>query len=254
MSIYITGDMHGDMKRFSDKTIASLGKDDYLIVCGDFGFVWGCIQYDPVRVLMEKSRLDELEKLPFTILFVDGNHENFERLETEFPEVEKFGSTVHRLRANVFHLVRGRLYTIDGKKFFSFGGAASIDKGMRIENVSWWARELPEDYEYERGTASLKEHDFKVDYIISHTAPVEVVKTMGFNPYLSQDMELMSYLSYVMEHTGYKHWYFGHWHTDQIIELTKSNLFSPNRQANESIKSEVKRFRALYKDVVRISD
>ena len=112
MGIYITGDMHGDIKRFSDKTIASLGKDDYLIVCGDFGFVWGCVQHDPVRVVLEKRQLDELEKLPFTILFVDGNHENFDRLEEEFPEVAMFGDLVHQLRSNVFHLQRGRVYTI----------------------------------------------------------------------------------------------------------------------------------------------
>jgi len=253
--IYITGDLHGDIKRFSDKTIASLGNEDYLIICGDFGFVWGCLQHDTVIVILEKRQLDELEKLPFTILFVDGNHENFDRLETEFSEVEKFGDLVHQLRTNVFHLQRGRVYTIEGKRFYTFGGASSIDKAMRMENVSWWSRELPEDFEYERGTASLKAHDFKVDYIITHTAPVEVVKTMGFNPYLSQDMELMSYLSYVMENTEYKQWYFGHWHTDESIDLiTKSNLFSPNRKSGESIKSEVKSFIAIYKKVVAIPD
>lgn len=252
--IYITGDMHGDYSRFEDERLKQLTKDDFLIVCGDFGFVWGCVQHDPVRVVLEKRQLDELEKLPFTILFVDGNHENFDRLETEFPEVEKFGNLVHQLRANVFHLQRGRVYTIEGKQLYTFGGASSIDKAMRMENVSWWSRELPEDFEYERGTASLKAHDFKVDYIITHTAPVEVVKTMGFNPYLSQDMELMSYLSYIMEKTDFQQWFFGHWHTDESIDLTKSNLFSPNRKSGESIKSEVKSFRVIYKDLVAIPD
>lgn len=38
--IYVTGDLHGDLKRFKDKGIKKLKKNDYLIVCGDFGFIW----------------------------------------------------------------------------------------------------------------------------------------------------------------------------------------------------------------------
>ena len=254
MGIYITGDIHGDIKRFYNKTIASLGKDDYLIVCGDFGFVWASEKNDDFEIQVENKHLDNLEKtLPYTILFIDGNHENFARLE-KYPETVKFGEKVHKIRENIYHLERGRVYSLEGKTFFCMGGAASIDKYMRIENVSWWSRELPEDFEYERGTASLKAHEFKVDYIITHTAPVEVVKTMGFNPYLSLDMELMSYLSYIMEKTDFQQWFFGHWHIDESIELTKSNLFSPNRKSGDSIKSEVKSIIAIYKEVMAIPD
>ncbi len=45
-------------------------KDDYMIVCGDFGGVWFGDKRD-------NAQLDELEQLPFTVLFVGGNHENY---------------------------------------------------------------------------------------------------------------------------------------------------------------------------------
>lgn len=255
MSIYITGDMHGDFSRFEDEQLKQLSKDDILIVCGDFGFIWATEKNgDDFEIKVENRHLDELEKsIDFTLLFVDGNHEAFPRI-FEYPEVEMFGNKVHKIRNNIYHLKRGRVYTIEGKTFFCMGGAASVDKYMRIPGISWWPEELPSKEEYDIATQSLKDCNFEVEYIITHTAPVEVVKKMGFNPYLSQDMELMSYLSFVFENTKYKQFFFGHWHTDESIELTKSNLFCPNRKSGESIESEVKLFRAIYTDVVAIPD
>ena len=38
--IYITGDIHGDFSRFRSPALKKLRKNDALIVCGDFGFIW----------------------------------------------------------------------------------------------------------------------------------------------------------------------------------------------------------------------
>ena len=41
--IYITGDCHSDFVRFSSKVFPeqkSMTKNDYVIICGDFGGVW----------------------------------------------------------------------------------------------------------------------------------------------------------------------------------------------------------------------
>ena len=254
MSIFITGDMHGEYSRFEDERLKGLKEGDYLIVCGDFGFIWASEKKDDFEILVENKQLDDLEKtLPYTVLFIDGNHENFDRLE-KYPEAEKFGNKVHKIRENIYHLERGRVYTIEEKNIFCMGGAASIDKYMRIPGLSWWHQELPSEEEYERATESLKQCNYKFDYVLTHTAPVEVIKQMGFNPYRSEDLELTSYLSYVMEQCPFKQWYFGHWHIDEEIELTKSNLFSKERKPGDSIKSEVKSFRAIYYDVVPIGE
>ena len=47
--IYITGDTHGDFTRFSAKRLRRTGmeltKEDYIIICGDFGLCWACLLY-----------------------------------------------------------------------------------------------------------------------------------------------------------------------------------------------------------------
>lgn len=75
--IYATGDTHGNFQRFDPKYFpeqAGMTRDDYMIICGDFGGVWD----DGKK---EERDLDWLEDLPFTTLFVSGNHENFDRLK-----------------------------------------------------------------------------------------------------------------------------------------------------------------------------
>ncbi|MBP5606572.1 MAG: metallophosphoesterase, partial [Ruminiclostridium sp.] len=38
--ILVTGDVHGDLSRFSDKHIKRLKKNDFLLICGDLGLIW----------------------------------------------------------------------------------------------------------------------------------------------------------------------------------------------------------------------
>ena len=38
--IYVTGDTHGDLSRFETGGARRLKKNDTVIVCGDFGFLW----------------------------------------------------------------------------------------------------------------------------------------------------------------------------------------------------------------------
>lgn len=123
--IYITGDCHANFSRFSTDIFPEqkeMTKDDYVIICGDFGGVWDKGEESP----REKWDMNWLEDKPFTTLFVDGNHENFDRLYT-YPVEEWHGGKVHKIRDSVIHLMRGQVYEIDGKKFFTFGGAASHD-------------------------------------------------------------------------------------------------------------------------------
>ena len=74
MAIFITGDTHGDFSRLLPAAFheqRDLTKEDYLIICGDFGSVWDGGD-------AEQQWLDWLETRSFTTLFVSGNHENFD--------------------------------------------------------------------------------------------------------------------------------------------------------------------------------
>ena len=170
MSIYVTGDTHGRFERFSNKSWPggrSFTEDDIVIVAGDFGLLWSSAP-DEQELYWRKW----LTSKPWTLLAVDGNHENHPRLNS-LPRVPMYGGTVGVIDRNIFHLRRGEIYTIQGKKFFTFGGANSIDKATRIMGVSWWPEEIPSYAETEYGLTNLEKHQYSVDYIISHTAPQE---------------------------------------------------------------------------------
>lgn len=221
--IYITGDTHGEQNRilYVEKE-SGIGEGDYLIVTGDFGYIFR-------NNLTENNFLNDLEKRPYTILFCDGNHENFPAIYSYPREIWK-GGKIHRIRKNVIHLARGQVFDIEGKSFFTMGGAYSIDKYMRFENVSWWKEELPTNSEYREATSSLKERDNRVDYVITHTAPSEIIRRMGYSPD-AHDMELCGFLEWIMYEVEFKGWFFGHWHMDKELH---------------------DKFRALYYDIVKI--
>lgn len=228
--IYITGDTHGELSRFYGNAFAeesSLKDGDFLIVCGDFGFVF---QAPGTAAYREEQRmLDSLEELSFTVLFVDGNHENFDRLNGEFPEEIWHGGRIHRIRKNVLHLMRGQVFEIEGKKIFTMGGGYSMDKHIRKEGLSWWRQEMPSNEEYREATLNLKKHDFKIDFIISHTAPSEIIYAMGSAPDL-HEVELNGFFDWLLHEASFDWWYFGHWHRDEEY---------------------YGKFRALYFDVLR---
>ena len=122
MAVLITGDTHGDFTRFKKEIFyeqAELTKDDCVIITGDFGSVW---DGNP----KEQRQLNWLEAKPFTTLFVSGNHENFDLL-AEYPTEDWHGGKVQRIRPSVIHLLRGQVYDIQGKTFFTMGGGSSHD-------------------------------------------------------------------------------------------------------------------------------
>ena len=210
--IYITGDTHGDPAVF--QTGSMPGEDtwtekDILIVCGDFGFIFDDSEE-------ENAILDYIATKPYTVCFCDGNHECFTRLK-QYPEEEWNGGLVHRVRRNIVHLMRGQVFTVDGKKMFAMGGAYSIDKYMRCEGISWWKEELPDNDEYEEAVRNLQANNMQVDFIISHTAPAEIIRRMGKIPH-QKDAELTGFLEWIMYEVKFKEWFFGHWHEDRTID------------------------------------
>ena len=205
----VTGDTHGEQNRLNE-ILAHAKRNDIIVICGDCGLLF----HD---LITEHIFLNKLEKEPYTICFCDGNHENFPAIY-RYPCEEWNGGKVHRIRSNIFHLMRGQVFTIEGKKIFTMGGAYSIDKYMRRENISWWKEELPTNEEYAEAVKNLKANDFSVDYVISHTAPREIIRRMGENPDFAKDAELTGFLEWVMYEAKYRQWFFGHWHRDELID------------------------------------
>lgn len=240
--IYITGDTHEDVRRFSTKSFPEkkeMNKCDYVVVLGDFGLIWdwkGESKY-------EKNWLDWLEDKPFTTLFIDGNHENHERLNGMPVDIWK-GGKVHKIRPSVIHLMRGQIYDIDGYNIFTFGGASSHDirdgifepgdprikrwyydytKLFRINKRTWWEQELPSYEEMNEGLENLEKAGWKVDYIFTHCPSTSTTTLIGDGLY-EQD-RLTDYLQGIKERLDFKKWFFGHFHIDKQINDKEICLF-----------------------------
>lgn len=235
--VFVTGDCHADFRKFSTSNFPEqkeMSKEDIVIVCGDFG-IW----HDSGE---ERYWLKWLEEKPFTTVFVDGNHENFDRLYSdEFPVVDFHGGRAHQIRPHIFHLMRGYVFEFDGKKFFAFGGARSHDiqdgilddrdfdtpqdflyavkqwsrsnKMFRINHVSWWEQEMPSEEELAFGLQTLIRCGNNVDYIISHCCPQEVASFCGFR----EPDRLTAWFNMVAHTVQFDKWFFGHYHDERQI-------------------------------------
>lgn len=234
--IYVTGDTHGgiDMKKLYEKEVVNqLTENDYLIICGDFGFIWNKSHESS----KEKTWLEWFHEKKWTTLFVDGNHENFTRLYT-YPEKEWHGGKVHVIRDNVLHLMRGQLFNIDGNRIFALGGASSHDRGPMAgeKNASgWWKEELPSRDELQEAGRTLNAANHEVDYVITHCLPTSLqsLVTKGkFKPDI-----LTEYLEGIRTGVQYKHWYCGHYHVERDLDNNISIIFNRVIKLGELVES-----------------
>ena len=235
--LYITGDTHGEVSRFTDfYRRYRPAPEDTLIVAGDFGYIFGLGRKD-------EAKLDVLEALPYTILFIDGNHECFPKIYS-YPEEVWNGGRVHRIRRNVIHLMRGQVFELEGLKLFTMGGGYSIDVMYRLPGRSWWPEEMPNDAEYEEARTNLAKHGNAVDVIISHAAPDETMQLfvqMGvIQNRLPQEMKLNCFLENVRQTVTHKHYYFGHMHLDRALWRNQTALYFDVYCLNTGDKAEPK--------------
>lgn len=243
--IYITGDCHQDFERFNLDVFPEqkeMTKDDCVIICGDFGGVWNRNEESS----REAKLMDWLENRSFTTLFVDGNHENFDRLYA-YPIEKWHGGKVHKIRPSVIHLMRGQVFEIDGKSIFAFGGASShdiaggilepddpdfkkkkkkLDQGWypyRVNHVSWWKQELPSEEEMQEGIENLAAHDNKVDFIVTHCCASSTQNLLGGGLYKTDI--LTEYHEKIRQNTSFKKWFFGHYHDNRNVNIEEILIY-----------------------------
>lgn len=230
--IFITGDLHGDIdihklntQNFNIQN--TLSRSDYLIICGDFGLVWDNSEE-------EKYWLKWLDNKPWTTLWIDGNHENFNLLKN-YPYQTWQGGKIQKITDNIIHLCRGSIFDIDGRKIFAFGGAESHDKPYRRLGRSIWEEELPSPEEMNQGLINLDSVNWNVDIVITHSVSRHIqnhmFKGMGY-----KNNALNDYFDQLDSRLEYNMWFSGHYHRDMqydkkhfliynnIIKLTDSGF------------------------------
>ncbi len=242
--IYFTGDIHAshNIDKLSKENFPEqkkMTRSDYVVICGDFGCVWDGGDHD-------RFWQDWLESKPFTTLFVDGNHENYDLLKA-YPVQEWRGGLVQFIQPHVIHLMRGQVFDIDGKRVFTMGGAACHDlwngvldeadphfakkldymqkRNMffRVNHYSWWKEELPSAEEMEEGLKNLEKHGFAVDYVVTHCLPDGFHLSFTEGGYTSDS--LTQYLTALDEKITFGHWFCGHYHTNMMMDDNHTVLY-----------------------------
>lgn len=131
--VMVAGDWHGNA-RWAEQVIRTAGdllrdEETPLIVhCGDFG-IWPGKAGSAYTDAVERA----CKQYGVRIWFVDGNHEDFTRVARFDP-----GRLASR---RITHLPRGYRWEWHGRTWLALGGAASVDRALRIEGESWWPQE-----------------------------------------------------------------------------------------------------------------
>ena len=229
MKVFICGDIHGliNISKLASKSWPEgkeLTADDMLIILGDTGINWSNDLYNRNDIYLKNW----LNAKPWTTLFIDGNHENFERLFA-IKTQPFFGGLARHVSESIFHLDRGSIFTFGNKKIFTMGGGFSIDKERRKNRISWWEEEIPSVTELNRGLKILESNGNKVDFVLTHSCSNKVFELFttefGYNMnYKNKDEErpLRIYFDYIEENVKFKEWHFGHFHDD--IQLDKKHF------------------------------
>lgn len=210
--IYLTSDIHGmeNIDRISPENFPDrlpMTKKDFLIVCGDLCVFWNDSE-------KERELRDRFEKFPFTTLFVDGNHENFDLLNAT-PVSQWNGGNVHLMGKSLIHLMRGQMFHLEGSLFFTMGGGYSGDHYRRLEHKNWWRDEIPTREELTCGLETLKRFNWKADYVLTHGTSMRMIRKAGLN---EKETILNVYFDYLENRMEFCHWYFGHFHKNQEID------------------------------------
>jgi len=177
----LIGDIHGDIRGY--KEIIKDAKSS--IQVGDFGIGFGSDLWH-----------DNINRAHATgnHRFIRGNHDN-----------------PGKCKSMTGYIKDG---TLENDVMF-IGGAWSIDRGYRTENVDWWADE----------ELSISELNTLVDVyctmkpriMITHDCPEEVSKTMFVNAGLAMHKPAVrtrtgQAFQAMIENHKPDAWYFGHWH------------------------------------------
>lgn len=141
---------------------------DLILQAGDFGY-WSRDRQG--RSFLQKVAV-RLERHNLELWWVDGNHEDLERLSTLPLQVDgtRWLRDVHgELSPTIRHLPRAHRWRWGETRWLAVGGAVSVDRDMRRPGVDWFPQEELTDAEADAVIA-----DGPADVVVAHDAPLGV--------------------------------------------------------------------------------
>ncbi|MBQ4284611.1 MAG: metallophosphoesterase [Lachnospira sp.] len=214
MSIYITGDTHGNFERVAD-FCESMGttEEDVLIILGDAGINYFADSRD-------ESTKRDISEIPITLFCIHGNHEERPYEIDTYEEMEWNGGVVYYEPEfpNILFAKDGEIYDFDGRRCIAIGGAYSVDKYYRLSHgMRWYETEQPTEEIMEYVERQLDKNGWRVDCVFSHTVPEPYEPRWAFIPGLDQstvDKSTEKWLDRIEKRLDYDRWYAGHYHVE----------------------------------------
>ena len=239
MSIYITGDTHGNARDICNaiSQIKNPSKDDFIIIAGDAGF-----EYESY-VMGQAKR--EARKFPGTWIVLRGNHDSRywnHEYDQGWETIEHQGCSYLRQKKypNIWYLPDiGCIYHLNDFNILFIPGAYSVDKWYRLRNGYPWnsQEQLSEEEMNSLHLLTIEWVDlgFDIDFVVGHTFPHKMEKHFRdlFMEGIDQSRvdKTMEYwldeMADVYENaSGFKQYFGGHFHDDRRVNKKYTMLYN----------------------------
>ena len=159
--VLLVGDVHGQIRQLSRALDLAVDNDVKVVVqLGDFGIWPG---NSGAWFLRDVNSV--LDKLDITLLFVEGNHEDFDQIAAMPVDPE---TGLQSWGAHLFRMPRGYRTVWQGLNIAALGGAHSVDRQWRLEDapdLHWEAEHVTEE------EATAFSESGPADIIFMHDSP-----------------------------------------------------------------------------------
>lgn len=186
-SVVMAGDWHGNVswvqQVFPFLRRAVPGVRTFLHL-GDFGYWPERTGQGFAQTVDYWARAAGIER----VLVTPGNHEWWSSLDERFAAAP---CEAIQLAERVFVMPRGFRFTLAGRQFTSFGGAALQDKDDRVPMKEWWPTEVPSEEDVARVIAGGQ-----TDVLLTHEAVdggTELVQRVIRSNPLGWDAQALAY-------------------------------------------------------------
>ena len=179
MTIYLTGDTHGEAAELKNRLKdLELTDKDYMIICGDFGAEYGGKVFGGIKKVCKKYSC--------TFIILRGNHDTRYWRDHEGQEgwhlTYKDHFLVQDKYPNIWYVKdAGDIVHIDGKVFIFIPGAWSIDGVYRqLNGIIYEPHEQLTSSEMGSLMRNIKKYKLNNEfYVVAHTYPIRIEKDVS---------------------------------------------------------------------------
>jgi len=233
----VIGDTHGNHKLIAHRIKSLKLENEILLHVGDFGVGFAKSEHEDIEKMAYLNKT--LKKFNSHCYVIRGNHDN----PTFFQGNHNYSN---------LHLIPDySVIEVNGEKVLMVGGAISVDRQPRKDDMRKWAIKGSDyaTYWYDEGFVLDKEKleaMTNIDYVITHSSPKFVfpindfsnivdshgpfVQRFAWNDYSLKDdlnkerIELAEMYDILIKNNSIKKWFYGHFHTSKEELVGETNF------------------------------